>query len=74
MSGIAGPDGGSPMKPIGTVVFARARREGEDQPDGEMKQLDGETRSAIRAQAAIIALELLLPPQPSAEETSGGMP
>jgi len=74
VSGIAGPDGGSPMKPIGTVVFARARREGEDQPDGEMKQLDGETRSAIRAQAAIIALELLLPPQPSAEETSGGMP
>jgi nicotinamide-nucleotide amidase len=60
ISGIAGPDGGSEMKPVGTVVFARAIR-GEEDVNAEQKLIEGRTRSEIRHQAAIIALELLLP-------------
>lgn len=63
VSGIAGPDGGTALKPVGTVVFARATRESEREPDGEMRLFDGATRSAIRMQAATAALELLLPDQ-----------
>ena len=66
VSGVAGPDGGSIMKPVGTVVFARALKDGSE-PDGEMRHLDGGSRSAIRVQAAMAALELLLPPQPPAD-------
>lgn len=60
ISGIAGPDGGSEMKPVGTVVFARAVR-GSEQVDAEERQLDGSSRAAVRRQATLIALELLLP-------------
>ncbi|KQM13045.1 CinA family protein [Novosphingobium sp. Leaf2] len=60
ISGIAGPDGGTELKPVGTVVFACALR-GQDVVQAEQKLLDGRTRSEIRHQAAIIALELLLP-------------
>lgn len=66
ISGVAGPDGGTALKPVGTVVFARALRDSDAEPEGEMKLLDGTTRSAIRVQAAMVALELLLPPQPIA--------
>lgn len=72
VSGIAGPDGGSDRKPVGTVVFARALREGVAAPDGEMLRFDPVSRSSIRFEAAKVALELLLP-QP-AEEDSGGTP
>lgn len=61
ISGVAGPDGGSERKPVGTVVFARARRNDEGEPDGEMRHLAGGTRSEIRHQATLVALELLLP-------------
>jgi nicotinamide-nucleotide amidase len=61
ISGIAGPDGGTEQKPVGTVVFARARRNDEGEPEGEMRHLDGRNRSAIRHQATLVALELLLP-------------
>lgn len=61
ISGVAGPDGGTALKPVGTVVFARACREGDGEPEGEMKQFDGQTRSEIRRQATLEALSLLLP-------------
>lgn len=60
ISGIAGPGGGSEMKPVGTVVFARAIR-GSDEVNAEERLLDGSSRAAVRHQATMVALELLLP-------------
>ena len=63
ITGVAGPDGGTPNKPVGTVVFAVAKR-GEPSEDcnAEMKHLDpAQGRAGIRLQAALVALELLLP-------------
>jgi nicotinamide-nucleotide amidase len=60
ISGIAGPEGGSEKKPVGTVVFARAVR-GSDEPEAEMRTLDGSSRATVRRQATIVALGLLLP-------------
>jgi len=62
ITGIAGPGGGSERKPVGTVVFARARR--GDNPDdivADTKQFGDIGRGPIRLQAALIALELLMP-------------
>lgn len=63
ITGIAGPDGGTASKPVGTVVFARAER-GQD--DGaiiaDTRSFDPTLgRSGIRLQAALWALELLEP-------------
>lgn len=60
ISGIAGPEGGSAQKPVGTVVFARAFRDAEER-DAESKLFDAEDRSGVRLQATLCALELLLP-------------
>ncbi len=62
ITGIAGPDGGSDLKPVGTVVFARALR-GNDPKDviADTKQFGDLGRAEIRVQAALTALELLLP-------------
>ena len=60
ISGVAGPDGGSEMKPDGMVVFARCIR-GSEEVNAEERQLDGSSRAAVRHQAALVALELLLP-------------
>lgn len=60
ISGIAGPGGGTAQKPVGTVVFARCIR-GSDEIVAEERLLDGADRAEIRRQAALIALELLLP-------------
>lgn len=61
VSGIAGPGGGTQLKPVGTVVFARAIRASTEEPEGELKQFGEGTRAEIRHQATICALELLLP-------------
>ncbi|MBT2133769.1 CinA family protein [Croceibacterium sp. LX-88] len=60
ISGIAGPEGGTAQKPVGTVVFARAIR-GNDTPDAESQFYEGQDRGGVRLQATLCALELLLP-------------
>lgn len=62
ITGIAGPGGGSARKPVGTVVFARARR-GADPKEivADVKQFGDLGRGGIRLQAALCALELLMP-------------
>lgn len=62
ITGIAGPGGATPGKPVGMVVFARAVR-GED-PESVVAdtRLFGDLgRSEVRRQAALVALELLRP-------------
>lgn len=62
ITGIAGPGGGSEQKPVGTVVFARAERGGNpNKVVADMRQFEDNGRSAVRLQAALCALELLLP-------------
>jgi nicotinamide-nucleotide amidase len=65
ISGVAGPGGGTQLKPVGTVVFARAYRNQTGEPEGELKHFDGGERpggrASIRHQATLCALELLLP-------------
>ena len=63
ITGVAGPDGGSAQKPVGTVVFAKAER-GEDPEavNAEMKFFEeAKTRADVRRQATLVALDLLLP-------------
>jgi nicotinamide-nucleotide amidase len=62
ITGIAGPDGGSPGKPVGTVVFARAERlPGPDEITADQKLFANENRAGVRLQAALCALDLLMP-------------
>ena len=61
ISGVAGPGGGSATKPVGTVVLARAVRGHDGEPEGELKSFGDLGRGEIRRQAALCALELLLP-------------
>ena len=62
ITGIAGPGGGSPSKPVGTVVFAKAER-GKDpsQIVADQKFFDEKDRAGVRLQAALCALDLLMP-------------
>lgn len=60
ITGIAGPDGGSTSKPVGTVVFARALR-GSDEIMTDQVMFEDTGRAGVRLQAALMALELLLP-------------
>ena len=57
ITGIAGPTGGSPDKPVGTVCFAWYSR--GQAPESERRQFSG-NRETIRRQAVVFALEGLL--------------
>ena len=57
VTGIAGPDGGSKEKPVGTVCFAWGRR--NQRVKTETRHFDGE-RDAVRRQATAHALQGLI--------------
>ena len=57
VTGIAGPDGGSADKPVGTVCFAWCRRNGMPQTASHYFAGD---RTSVRHQAVAFALEGLL--------------
>lgn len=59
VSGIAGPDGGSEEKPLGTVWFAWSERhKGKCRTEATLRRLSGD-RESIRFQAVVIALREL---------------
>jgi nicotinamide-nucleotide amidase len=57
VSGVAGPSGGTPQKPVGTVCFAWAGRDAE--PVAVTRLLNGD-REAVRRQSVIVVLEGVL--------------
>ena len=57
VTGIAGPDGGTPQKPVGTVCFACAV---PDLPAATYTQLFTGNRQQIRYQASIFLLKTLI--------------
>ena len=60
VSGIAGPDGGTPGKPVGTVMFAWGEKGGAMR--AQSLRFDGD-RDAVRRQTVIVALEGILQPK-----------
>ena len=75
ITGVAGPGGGSAKKPIGTVVFARASK-GADPNHivADVKHFGDLGRGGVRLQAALCALELLMPEAPSGDDTGDSAP
>ena len=66
ITGVAGPGGGSDKKPVGTVVFARARRGADPKEIVTDRRNFGDLgRGGVRLQAALCALELLMPLEPA---------
>jgi len=57
VSGVAGPAGGTPDKPVGFVCFAWGMKDGK--PRSETKRFSGD-REAVRRQSVIVALEGVL--------------
>ncbi len=69
VTGIAGPDGGSEKKPVGTVVFGRARKgQNPDHIHTDLIHFEPTNRDEIRRLAALHALELLSPSRDEEEE------
>lgn len=62
VTGIAGPDGGSPDKPVGTVWIAWARRDGARTAVRARRFVFSGARDAVRRQSAAAALQGLLEP------------
>jgi nicotinamide-nucleotide amidase len=60
ISGIAGPDGGTPTKPVGTVWFGLASRPGADVVVIAEKQLFGGDRELVRRRSVERALQMVL--------------
>ena len=71
ITGVAGPDGGSARKPVGTVVFARAEK-GADPSHivADRHEFGDLGRGGIRLQAALCALDLLMPDVASADASA----
>ncbi len=57
ITGIAGPAGGSAQKPVGTVCFAWAVKDGA--PSAQTRQFQGD-RQSVRLQSVIVALQGVL--------------
>jgi nicotinamide-nucleotide amidase len=60
ISGIAGPDGGTPTKPVGTVWFGLATRRGADVVVTAEMQLFGGDRELVRRRSVEQALQFVL--------------
>ena len=71
-SGIAGPDGGSPAKPVGTVWFALAHAPGRRVPAVARLQTFPGDREAVRRSAVAFALGWLLESTGSAAVRAAG--
>ena len=57
VSGVAGPEGGTEDKPVGTVWFGWARREqGEIAVESDLRRFDGD-RDAVRGKTVQAALQ-----------------
>jgi len=56
ITGIAGPDGGSEEKPVGTVFFALADRDGRE---SAKRRLYGGDRATVRRASAMFSLEMI---------------
>ena len=59
ITGIAGPDGGTAEKPVGTVWLAIAERHGRLRAHATLRVFRGD-REAIRRQSVAFALRLIL--------------
>src|SRR5205823_13133885 len=62
VSGIAGPDGGTPSKPVGTVWFCAAARQARSIDIIAEQKLFGGDRASVRRHSVQHALRLILRP------------
>ena len=58
VSGVAGPSGGTPEKPVGTVCFGWMLK-GSEEAQAETKRFQGD-REAVRRKSVVHSLEVLL--------------
>ncbi|HEY3171452.1 MAG TPA: competence/damage-inducible protein A [Thermoanaerobaculia bacterium] len=56
ITGVAGPDGGTPEKPVGTVFFAVVDREGREKAS---KRFFGGDRATVRRTSSMFSLEMI---------------